>query len=93
MSGSVLDAIMMERRGIPAAPVGTERLAKTTGRGMARLQGLPDFPIAIIHGRGRLESLTDSDERDAVAAEFLAQVVTILTTGRQERLIQRGHGS
>jgi hypothetical protein len=84
MSGSVLDAIMMERRGIAAAPVGTERLAQTTGRGMARLQGLPDFPIAIIHGRGRLESLTDPGEQDSVMWEFLAQVVAILTSGRSE---------
>lgn len=84
MSGSVLDAIMMERRGLAAAPVGTERLAQTTGRGMARLQGLPDFPIAIIHARGRLESLTDPEEQNDVMREFLGQVVNILTTGQIE---------
>ncbi len=72
---------MMERRGIPSVPVGTEKLALTTGRGMARLQGLPDYPLAIIHGRGRLESLIDPDERSAVVDEFLEQTVKILLNG------------
>ncbi len=77
----MLDAITMERRGLPAAAVGAEKLVMTTGRGMARIQGVPDFPIAIIHGRGRLESVSDPAEIQAVAEEVASQVESILLRG------------
>ena len=53
----------------------------TTGRGMARIQGVPDFPIAIIHGKGRLESVSDPHEIQAVAEEVASQVEKILLSG------------
>ena len=44
--------------------VGAEKLVNMTGRGMAKLQGLPDFPLAIIPGEGLLEGIrTDEDRR------------------------------
>jgi hypothetical protein len=85
MSANVLDAIEMERRGVPAVGVGTERLAETTGRGMARFHGVPDFPIAIIRSRPvRLEGLNKREDREKVVEEFLPQVVSALLTGRAD---------
>jgi hypothetical protein len=78
----VLDAITVERRGVPAAMVGTEKLVRTTGRGMAKLQGLPDYPLAVIRGHGLLEGIREDSERDKVAAEIATQVENILLSGR-----------
>jgi hypothetical protein len=74
MSGSVLDAITLERRGVPAAVTGAELFINTTGRGMARIQGVPDFPLIAISGYVQLESIRTREERDAVA-EFMARNV------------------
>lgn len=82
MSANVLDAIMMERRGVPATAVGTERLAETTGRGMARFHGVPRFPIAIIRSHPvRLEGVTKPEDRKSLVDEFYPQVVEALTIG------------
>jgi len=78
----VLDAIVMERRGIPAAMVGAEKLVNTTGRGMAKLQGLPDFPLAVIVGHGLLEGIRTDADRRAVAVAVARQVENILLSGR-----------
>jgi hypothetical protein len=78
----VLDAITLERRGIPAAMVGAEKLVNTTGRGMAKLQGLPDFPLAIIAGHGLLEAIRTDEERREVANDVAVQVANILLHGR-----------
>ena len=49
----MLDAISLERRGIPAAAIGVKKLVETTGRGMCRAQGIPDYPMAVIdHATG-----------------------------------------
>ncbi len=83
-SASVLDAITMERRGIPAAMTGAERLVRTTGRGMAKLQGMPDFPLAIIHGIGQMEGIHSDTEKSTIlafAAELAPQVEEILLKG------------
>ena len=85
MSANTLDAITMERLGVPAVPVGTLRLAETTGRGMARFHGLPDFPLAIIRSRPvRLEGVTSPEERETIVNEFCPQVVKALLTGRTD---------
>jgi hypothetical protein len=78
----VLDAITVERRGIPAAMVGAEKLVNMTGKGMAKLQGLPDFPLAIIPGEGLLEGIRTDEERRQVAIGIAAQVENILLYGR-----------
>jgi hypothetical protein len=44
----VLDAINLERKGIPAAVVGQDKLINTTGKGMARAQGYPSMSFAVI---------------------------------------------
>ena len=44
----MLDAINLERKGIPAAVVGQDKLINTTGKGMARAQGYPTMSFAVI---------------------------------------------
>ena len=78
----MLDAITLERRGVPAAAVGVRKLVETTGRGMCRAQGIPDYPIATIdHATGSLVSLNDAATASRFAAEVADQVDRILTTG------------
>jgi hypothetical protein len=78
----VLDAITMERRGVPAAAVGVKKLVETTGRGMCRAQGIPDYPIAVVdHPTGSLASLNDAALISRYAAAIAEQVEGILTTG------------
>ena len=78
----MLDAITLERRGVPAAAVGVRKLVETTGRGMCRAQGIPDYPIATIdHATGSLVSLNDAATASRFAAEVADQVDQILTTG------------
>lgn len=78
----MLDAITLERRGVPSAAVGVRKLVETTGRGMCRAQGIPDYPIAIIdHATGSLASLNDAATVSRFAAEVADQVDRILTTG------------
>ena len=79
MSGSVLDAITFERRGIPAAVIGVKKLAMTTGRGMAKIQGVPDFPIAIIdHPAGIIDQVREPEQIKALAEQAVPQVEDIL---------------
>jgi predicted dienelactone hydrolase len=52
---------------------------KTTGKGMARAQGIPDYPIAVIsHPMGSLADLKSDDEVKALAAAAATQVEAIL---------------
>jgi len=75
----VADAITLERRGMPAAAVGVEKLVSTTGRAMARAQGAPDYPIAVIpHELGVVEDLRDDEEVSLLAKTVLDQVEAIL---------------
>ena len=62
--------------------VGAEKLVNTTGRGMAKLQGLPDFPLAVIGGHGLLEGIRTPEEREQVGLEIAAQIESVLLTGR-----------
>jgi hypothetical protein len=78
----VLDAITMERRGVPAAAVGVKKLVETTGRGMCRAQGLPQYPIAVVdHPTGSLASVSDAGTLSRYAALVADHLERILTTG------------
>jgi len=69
----------MEKAGIPAACIGIEKLVKTTGRGMARAQGIPDYPIAVIaHPMGSLADLRSDEEAGELAVAAAPQVEAIL---------------
>ena len=79
MSASVADAITVDRRGMPAVAIGIEKLVNTTGRGMARAQGVPDYPIATVgHELGIIEDLKNDDEIDAIARSLVDQVEAML---------------
>ena len=74
----MLDSLELEDRGVVTALVATEKLAKTTARGMARAQGVPDMDIAMIPHLGLM---TDVSEDFPIDLEALAdQVEKILTT-------------
>jgi hypothetical protein len=44
----VVDAAILERRGIPAVTVGAEALIRSVGLGAARVQALPDLRLASV---------------------------------------------
>ena len=76
----MLDAITLERRGVPAAAVGVQKLVETTGRGMCRAQGVPEYPIATVdHSTGSLASVKDAETLSRYAALVADQVERILT--------------
>ena len=81
-SASVLDAITMSRRGLPSVAIGGELFIRTTGRGMARIQGLPQFPLIQIRGYVQLDGIHDPDERARVADHMATNVATVLRTGK-----------
>ena len=75
----MLDAITLERRGIPSAVVATEKLARTTGRAMARAQRAPDFPIATVEFHtGLMTNLDSMDDAIRMAKEAFPQGEKIL---------------
>ena len=75
----MLDALTMEKAGIPAAAIGVEKLVMTTGRGMARAQGIPDYPIAVVsHDMGAMADMHGDDEVQTMAAAAAPQVEAIL---------------
>ncbi|MBI2910374.1 MAG: hypothetical protein HYX92_22240 [Chloroflexi bacterium] len=76
----------MERRGIPAAVIAAEKLATTTGKAMARMQGFPDYPIVTIPSdmgvpdeyRGKPEAV------ERLADSACERVVAVLTCSAAE---------
>ncbi len=75
----MLDAITLERKGIPSAVVATAKLANTTGRAMARAQQAPDFPIATIEFHtGLMTNLASLEDARRLAHVALPQVERIL---------------
>ncbi len=69
----------MENAGIPAAIIGVEKLVMTTGRGMARAQGIPDYPIAVLsHAMGAMADLKSDEDVQNMAAAAAPQVEAIL---------------
>ena len=68
---------------MPAAAIGVKKLVETTGRGMCRAQGMPDYPIAVVdHPTGSLASVTDVATLSRFAVLVADQVERILTKGR-----------
>lgn len=60
--------------------IAVKKLAMTTGRGMAKAQGVPDFPIAMLdHPFG---AVTGEASLDPYVPEVAAQVVRILRDGQ-----------
>ncbi len=75
----MLDTINMERKGVPAAAIGVEKLAMTTGIGMARAQGFPHLRIAMLaHTMGIMVGHHDSTFIDMQAKQLTEQVERIL---------------
>jgi len=75
----VLDTISLERKGIPAAVLGLDRLVNTTGKAMARTQGYPTlncavFPYSVSEWAG---AATEEEVRARVAL-LVPQVERIL---------------
>jgi hypothetical protein len=78
----VLDTITLERRGMPAAVVGLDKLVNTTGKAMARLQGYPSLNFAVFpYAASEWGSAATEEELKARAASVAPQVERILTGG------------
>jgi hypothetical protein len=77
----VLDAIYLERKGIPAAVVGQDKLVNTTGRGMAKAQGYPAMNFAIIPYSPTDWGGAATKEELAAKAEVAAPQVERILTG------------
>ncbi|RMF94181.1 MAG: hypothetical protein D6736_00550 [Nitrospinota bacterium] len=76
----MLDAVNLERRGIPAAVVGLDKLVQTTGRGMARAQGYPGMRFAVIpYATSDWGGAAQEEELRAKAQAAAPQVERILT--------------
>ena len=68
----MLDAIYFEKRGIPAAVVITEPFVPTA-EAMARLAGMPGYPVAVIpHPIGSLGQAELTARADAIVARIEA---------------------
>jgi hypothetical protein len=78
-SGSLLDAIILEKAGIPAIAIVTDAFY-ATAREMAELWGVPDFRFVMMPHP--LASLT-SEEIEGRADELLGRVITLLQEGQR----------
>ena len=72
------DALAAEDRGIPAVAVMTDRFAETA-RGVAELNGLPDYPFAVI--AHPIANASDEDLR-VNAEEVVQRLIPLLTERR-----------
>lgn len=78
----MLDAVNLEKRGIPAAVVGLDKLVNTTGRGMANALGYPSLEMATIpYNAHEWGGSANSEEHANKAAVAAPQVERILTAG------------
>jgi hypothetical protein len=77
-SGSLLDGIVMEKLGLPAAVICTEPFV-SSGRAMAVSQGIPDYPFAVIP---HPIAATEVEKLQVWADQAIDQIVSILTKGR-----------
>ena len=74
----MLDAIAFEKRGIPAAAVITEPFVPTA-LAIARLGGMPEYPVAVIpHPVGSLDPEQIAARADAIAE----RIETLLRAAR-----------
>lgn len=75
----MLDTINLERKGIPAAVVGLDKLLNTTGRGMAMAQGYKSLQFAVFpYSPDEWSGAASEDELKARAAAVAPQVERIL---------------
>ena len=75
----MLDALNMEKLGIPAVCIGVETLVMTTGRGMARAHGAPDYLIASMrHEMGWIRTIQISEELRGLVLQAVPQVIKAL---------------
>ncbi len=65
---------------MPTALVAVEKLARTTGRGMARAQGMPDLPIAVVEHSGGIVTQAGAD-LEAFVVRATDQIERILLDG------------
>lgn len=59
------------KKGIPAAPIGIRYLVATTGRGMARAHGAPDYLIASLQHDMALITVKSSEELRGLALQAI----------------------
>lgn len=65
---------------MPTVVVAVEKLANTTGRGMARAQGFTELPIVTVdYAFGSLETCFQPEEHERLAEEALPGVEKGLT--------------
>ena len=78
----MLDTINLERKGIPAAVVGKDKLLNTTGKAMARVQGYPSLRFAAYEYSVSDSGVSATEEEEKAGAAMVApQVERILTGG------------
>jgi hypothetical protein len=77
-SGSLLDAVFLEKAGIPAIAIVTDAFYETS-REMAELWGVPNFRFVMMPHP--LASLT-AEEMDRRADELLGKVIALLQEGQ-----------
>lgn len=76
----------MERRGVPAAAIAVEQLARTVGMAMAMTHGVPDYPIVMIPMDADIASVVDGSYLSATGAgseidRFAREVASIWLHG------------
>jgi hypothetical protein len=77
----VLDAINLEKQGIPAVAVVTEPFARTAAV-LAELNGLPGYPFVVVpHPFGSLDEAAVRSRAEAV----LERIERLLLDGGEER--------
>jgi hypothetical protein len=73
----VLDGILMERRGIPAASICTD-LFVPNGQAIAEAHGAPDYPFALVPHPLASASLAELARQ---AKEVLPELIRLLVAG------------
>ena len=81
----MLDAISFEKRGIPAAAIITEPFV-ATAEAMARLAGMPEYPVAVIpHPVGSLGPDEVTARADAIAGRIVELLLGDPTSSLRRR--------
>jgi hypothetical protein len=75
----VLDGILFEKHGVPAASIITD-VFEATGRAMAQAWGLPKYKFLSV--KHPIANLTE-DDLDQRARDIVPQVVQLLLAGQQ----------
>lgn len=77
----MLDAVNLEKLGIPAVVVGLDKLVDTTGRGMANALGYPSLRMATIPYSAHDWGGSANEEEHTRKAEIAASQVERILTG------------